>query len=142
MAGELTGYVIEGVAVPHSLELLHDLIDRVGGDHPDVLHEDLFMLETAVIEIAGNLIEHGRPSGAVDYRLRLDVLPDRLEGLLADSGEELPDLSPAAEPDLLAEDGRGIFLAQAVLDELTYRRTEEANTWRMVRRRRPLVVAG
>ena len=145
MAGELSGYVIEGVAVPHSLDLLHDLIDRVGGEHPDVLHEDLSMLETAVIEIAGNLIEHGRPSGAVDYRLRLNVLPDRLEGLLADSGEQLPhvaDIADIAEPDLLAEDGRGLLLAQAVLDELTYQRTDEANTWRMVRWRRPLLTDG
>lgn len=142
MAGEPNGYVVEGVAMPHALDLLHDLISRVGGDHPDVLAEDLCMLETAVIEIAGNLIEHGRPSGAVDYRLRLDVLPDRLEGLLADSGEELPQLVVTPEPDLLSEDGRGLFLAQAVLDELTYERTEQANTWRMVRRRRPLVSAG
>ena len=137
MVGEPAVYVVEGVAVPNSLDLLHDLMDRVGVDHPDVQNEDLSMLETAVIEIAGNLIEHGRPSGCVDYRLRLDVLSDRLEGLLADSGEPLPiTVLDGSAPDPLSEDGRGILIAQAVLDELVYERTEHANTWRMVRRRR------
>lgn len=137
MAGELTSYVVEGVAVPDSIDRLHELLGRVGGEHPDVLTEDLCMLETAVIEIAGNLIEHGRPSGGVEYQLRLEVLPDRLEGLLADSGGELPDVTTVGYPDPMSEHGRGILLAQAVLDELTYQRTPAANTWRMVRRRRP-----
>jgi len=130
-------YVVAGVAMPHSLDLLHDLLEQVGHQHPDVSVEDLWMLETAVIEIAGNLIEHGRPAGAVDYQLRVKVLPDRLEGLLADSGEALPGPVTGREmPDQLAEDGRGLLLAEAVLDELSYQRTDSANTWRMVRNRR------
>jgi serine/threonine-protein kinase RsbW len=136
MAGEQSLYVVEGVAVPDSLDLLHDLMERVGSDHPDVLSEDLSMLETAVIEIAGNLIEHGRPAGGVDYRLSLEVLLDRLEGMLSDGGEALP--MPPLDgdmPDPFSEAGRGILIAQAVLDELTYERTAVANTWRMVRQR-------
>lgn len=134
MRGE---YTAEGVAVPDSLEELHRLLEDVAGDHPEVSAEDVSMMETAVIEIAGNLIEHGRPAGSVRYRFTLTVLPDRLEGRLSDSGQELPrSLSVATAPDDdMSEDGRGLFLARAVLDELVYVRTPEANTWSMTRRR-------
>jgi serine/threonine-protein kinase RsbW len=130
-------YTAQGVAVPDSLETLHHLLAQVAAAHPDISAEDISMMETAVIEIAGNLIEHGRPPGEVSYRFILTVHPDRLEGLLADSGEELPgDLAGRGMPDDLAEDGRGLFLARAVLDELVYTRTPDANTWLLRRTRR------
>ena len=47
MTGE---YVLEGLAVPESLNLLHDLLDRVGRDHPDVDSADLMLFETAVVK--------------------------------------------------------------------------------------------
>ena len=66
------------------------------------------------------------------------MLPDRLEATLRDLGDELPeDLTGQAMPDELAESGLGIPLAQAGLDELTYRREADANVWTLVRLRRP-----
>ncbi|HET6919786.1 MAG TPA: ATP-binding protein [Jiangellaceae bacterium] len=130
-------YAVEGVALPDTLEQLHLLIARVAVDHPEVGAEDLSMLETAVIEIAGNLIEHGRPPGEVRYTFTLRVHPDRLIAVLSDSGEALPvSLSQPSMPDELTEDGRGLFLAHAVLDTLDYARPVEANTWEMTRLRR------
>ena len=38
MTGE---YLLEGLAVPESLNLLHDLLDRVGSEHPDIDSGDL-----------------------------------------------------------------------------------------------------
>jgi hypothetical protein len=29
-------YLLEGLAVPESLNLLHDLLERVGREHPDL----------------------------------------------------------------------------------------------------------
>ena len=134
MTGE---YVIEGLAVPESLNLLHDLLERVGQEHPDLDSADLMMFETAVIEVAGNVVEHGRPPGDVTWAFRLSVLPDRLQAKLSDSGEEYPGgawgtLMPA---DLLQEDGRGLALATAVLDSLEYERSTGANHWTMLRQR-------
>jgi hypothetical protein len=48
------------------------------------------MFETAVIEVAGNVVEHRRPPGHVTWAFRLSVLGDRLEARLSDSGEEYP----------------------------------------------------
>ena len=134
----MTGdYLLEGLAVPESLNLLHDLLERVGEDHPDLDAGDLTMFETAVIEVAGNVVEHGRPRGSVTWAFRLSVLPDRLEAQLSDSGEEYPGgtWGTSMPDDLLQEDGRGLALATAVLDSLDYRRSDGANHWTMLRRR-------
>jgi serine/threonine-protein kinase RsbW len=133
MAGD---YRVSGLAVPESLELLHDLLDRVRADQPELDETDLSMLETAVVEIHGNVVEHGRPPGQVVYAFELEVHADRLVGMLADTGSASPDLSQLDElPDLMAEGGRGLWLAKATLDDLEYARAGQRNTWRLTRRR-------
>ena len=134
MTGE---YLIEGLAVPESLNLLHDLLARVGEEHPDLDPGDLMLFETAVIEVAGNVVEHGRPPGSVSWSFRLSVLPERLEATLSDSGEEYPGgtWGTSMPDDLMQEDGRGLALATTVLDSLDYERTDDANHWTMLRAR-------
>jgi serine/threonine-protein kinase RsbW len=130
-------YLLEGLAVPETLNLLHDLLERVGREHPDLDAGDLMMFETAVIEVAGNVVEHGQPQGRVSWSFQLSVLPDRLEAQLSDSGEEYPGGTWGTEmpADLLQEDGRGLALATAVLDSLEYERSSGANHWTMLRHR-------
>src|SRR3954454_3329822 len=87
----MTGdYLLEGLAVPESLNLLHDLLERAGQEHPDLSASDLMLFETAVIEVAGNVVEHGQPYGRVKWSFWLSILPDRMEARLSDSGEEYP----------------------------------------------------
>jgi serine/threonine-protein kinase RsbW len=90
-----------------------------------------------VIEVAGNVVEHGRPPGDVSWAFRLTVLPDRLEATLSDSGEEYPGgtWGTTMPADPMQEDGRGLALATAVLDALSYERRGTVNHWRMVRER-------
>jgi serine/threonine-protein kinase RsbW len=133
MAGE---YSLDALAVPASLTDLHDLLEQVGLDHPDVSPADLMLVETAVIEIAGNVVEHGQPPGGVRYSFRLQVRPDRLECFLSDSGEPMaPGWDSAVMPASDLEEGRGLALAQAALDELSYARVDGGNVWRMTRYR-------
>lgn len=139
MAGDTRRYQADGIAVPASIDQLHELLERVAAEHPEVAAADLMLFETAVIELAGNIVEHGRPEGEVTFDFTLDVHPDRLEALLRDTGYPLPEGSDpdgATMPDAWAEDGRGLALAGAALDELAYEREPEANAWRLVRRRR------
>lgn len=132
MAGE---YRVETLAVPETLHLLHDLLERVRGDHPDVERSDLMLFETAVIEIANNVVKHGRPPGTIRYSFTLDVQCDRLLGHLCDGGPPLEE--PTRQmPGTDSEDGRGLALARVALDDLTYERVGEHNEWTMIRRRR------
>jgi serine/threonine-protein kinase RsbW len=134
----MTGdYLLEGLAVPESLNLLHDLLDLVGREHPEIDSADLMLFETAVIEVAGNVVEHGKPQGNVAWTFQLEVQDDRLEARLSDSGEEYPGgtWGTTMPADPMQEDGRGLALATAVLDALSYERRGTVNHWRMVRER-------
>ncbi len=125
-------YTLSGLAVPEGLDSLHDLLARASRDHQSLPPEDVMMLEMAVMEIAGNVIEHGKPSGAVVWNFTLDVGPP-LHATLADSGEEYVETWTGQMPDELAESGRGLALADAVLDQLLYERQGATNVWTMVR---------
>jgi len=132
MAGE---YRVDTLAVPETLNLLHDLLDRVRDDHPDVQRTDLMLFETAVIEITNNVVEHGSPPGTIRYSFSLDVQTDRLLGRLRDGGPPLK-ATTRPMPGTDSENGRGLALARVALDDLEYERVGDHNEWTMVRRRR------
>jgi len=134
VAGEPHRSELAASAVPESLDSLYDLFARVGAEHAELERSDLLLLETATIEVAGNILEHGRPQGHVRWRFRLDVLPERLEAELSDSGDAFTGTVEAAMPSAEALTGRGLPLALALLDDFSYVRTEDENRWRMVRR--------
>lgn len=128
-------YTLSGLAVPEGLDDLHDLVELIGKEHTGISMADLALFETAVIEIAGNVVEHGRPEGGVNWTFSLSVLPDRIEAVLSDDGLAFRTTADAAAsmPDTLAEDGRGLALAGLVLDALDYHRGDGVNQWRLVR---------
>ena len=133
MTGET--YSVAGIAIPEELDRLHGLFEQVSQEHPDVAPSDLQLFETAVVEIVGNVVEHGRPQGRVAWTFDLAVRPEELTAHLSDSGQEyVGDLS-ADMPDPTAQSGRGLPLARAILDGLDYSRDAGANHWTMVRTR-------
>ena len=134
MSGDGATLTLEGWAVPEGLEDLHALVERARDAHPDVDPEAFMMMETAVIEIAGNVVEHGRPAGQIWWSFTLRVLAEALEGTLADDGQEYGGDVSSVMPDPLAESGRGLALAHAALDELEYTRVDGTNVWTMRRR--------
>ena len=120
----------EGLDVLHrSLDRLRQATGRPRDDRP------LLLFETALGEIGGNVLTHGRPSGTVrpvEYALRFEG--GVVEASLTDSGaavhEHLGRDMPAAEN----ESGRGLAIARSLLDELGYERDGEVNRWRLVKR--------
>jgi serine/threonine-protein kinase RsbW len=129
-------HVLRSVAEPASLERVHDLLGLVWVQHPDVSADDRMRFELAVTEIAGNIVEHAGDPGPIEFQLGVLVYPDRLEARFLDPGRRMVvDFSSVAMPDGLAESGRGLALALAVSDELTYRNDGAANHWLIVRRR-------
>ena len=139
MAGEVPApaeYTVSGLAVPESIELLHDLLAEARADHPSLSEGDMSMIEMAIIEIAGNVVQHAPPGLTVVYSFVLDVHDDRLVGVLSHSGPAVEvDDDPEMPDDLMAESGRGLALAGAALDELRHEFTDDQNVWTLVRRR-------
>ncbi len=136
MPGESSEQVLAACAQPECIERVHQLLDELFADVGDMREEDRIGFETAVAEIAANVVEHaGGPQVALNLRVR--VFPDRLEALFVDTGAaptvDMTDL-PVSSP--LAERGRGLSLARWMVDEVVYERLDEQNVWRIVRRRR------
>ena len=125
---------LEGRADLQCVERVHDLVDQLWVLVPDVEPMERYRFETAVIEVAGNIVEHGGPE--VRLRLWLLVRPERVEAQFRDTGRPVDvEAALARVPDEMAEAGRGIALARSAVDEVTYERTGSTNRWRVLLRR-------
>ncbi len=134
MPGEPVSLTLAGRAEPACLDRVHDLVEELWTRGPDVDPADRYRFETAVIEVAGNIVEHGGPE--VRLRLWLIVTTDQLEAHFRDTGRAVDveaAVSRVAEP--LAETGRGIALARAAVDDVVYERTGSTNRWRVLKHR-------
>lgn len=128
---------VDGAAEPGWLEEVHDAFARLWAAAPDVPDLDRLRFETAVIEIATNVVRHTVPvgDGPVRATILLRARPERLEAELSDDGAPVRvDLDPAPVDDF-AESGRGIALVLRAVDSLSLDRDGDRNTWRLARHR-------
>ncbi|WP_152190370.1 ATP-binding protein [Georgenia satyanarayanai] len=133
MAGE---HRRTGLALPAALSEVHALFAEVAAAHPGLTVEDVMRVETALIELVGNIVEHGRPSGGVRYTLEVAVSPGEVVAHLADDAREpAPGAADHDMPDEWAETGRGLALAGALVDELVHEAGPTGNRWQITQRR-------
>lgn len=128
-------------AVPASLGAIHDLVEQVWSGTAGVTAADRLRFETAVVEVAGNIIEHATPAGgAAEVTLSLAVGTDRasIRGVFVDDGQEADvDLDEVRMPDPGAEAGRGLALVVSLCDRVHYERAGSTNRWTLVCHRSP-----
>jgi serine/threonine-protein kinase RsbW len=127
-------YTLEGFAVPEQLDAVHELLGRAATDHPELDPMDVMLFETAIIEIANNVVEYGRPEGEVRWKFTIRVHADQIEAEIDDTGQTFTPAQGAGMPGEDAEGGRGLALAEAVLDQIEFTRLGDTNHWHMVRR--------
>ena len=129
-------------ATPASLDDVLDLVQELWTCLGEVAGPDRIRFETAVAEVAGNILEHSRAaagSDGVTVSVRAAADENRLWATLVDDGQALDvDLDAARMPGPDAEDGRGLALARSLSDTLTYERSATANCWTVVCRRRDI----
>jgi anti-sigma regulatory factor (Ser/Thr protein kinase) len=126
---------VDGTAEPAWLDAVHGGLARLWSGAPDVPELDRLRFETAVIEIATNVVRHTSPAGDGPVRagVLLRVDPPRIEAEISDDGT-LADVDLDPPPvGALAESGRGIALVQRAVDTLTFVRRPGRNTWRITR---------
>ena len=93
------------------------------------------LFETALGEIGGNVLTHGRPPGTerpVDYDLRYEA--GVVVASLTDSGPQVHDHLDREMPGAESETGRGLAMARSLVDQLGYERVGEVNRWRLVKK--------
>ncbi|HKV89106.1 MAG TPA: ATP-binding protein [Candidatus Dormibacteraeota bacterium] len=118
-----------------ALQTLHRSIEllRVAAG-PSIDEDAVMRFETALGEIGANVLTHGRRGAGEDpiaYSLRLEGR--KAHASFVDRGPAVRDQLARAMPDAESEQGRGLAMARALLDELGYRREGDVNTWRLVK---------
>jgi serine/threonine-protein kinase RsbW len=127
----------ERLADPSCLDELHAALDRLWAEAPEVDESQRIRFATALAEVVANVVEHGRTlrGGAPTLTVEVAVRPDRVRADVFDDGVAVGPRASPADVDELAEAGRGLALAGAVLDELRYVREDAGNRWVLVVRR-------
>jgi serine/threonine-protein kinase RsbW len=117
---------------PDDVDTVHDLLARVWDDSPAVSAGDRMRFETALIELASNVMRHADAGQGVSCTLTIDVTEDGIEARLRDNGRPGDiELSRIEMPDEEAESGRGLALIHSLVDEVEYRRAADENHWRI-----------
>lgn len=123
---------LETAPGPRVLDDIAAVLSRAWSDNPSIPAAVRTYTEIAVGEISANILEHATPGW---IRLEVRVLADQIQVDLFDDGQPADvDLAAAALPDAMAERGRGIALAKASLEQLSYRR-DSVNHWTLVSKR-------
>lgn len=127
--------VLDTVTGAETLDAIGAMLEQMWFSHDHVPGSVRTELAIAVGEIGANIIEHAGKDRPVRLRMEVRVLPDKVQVNLVDDGPPAHvDVSrPPVMPDHLAESGRGLALAHAVLDMLHYRRSM-VNHWTLVSR--------
>ena len=90
---------------------------------------------TGVAEIAANIVQYAGGRRPVPIRMDIEVTQHQVKVVFTDDGEPAAvDLEAVSTPDALAKRGRGLALATAVLDELSYLRRGNHNQWTLISR--------
>lgn len=128
--------VVPGTSQPRLAQWGTGLVDRYSGveSRPGLPAEDRLRFETAVIEVANNIVEYATARLAdvpeVTIELTLTATADRVTAHFRDDGGPADiDLAGSRMPDVMAEYGRGIALTRALVDEVIYERSGSANIW-------------
>ena len=98
--------------------------------------EEAELLELAIGEACANAVEHGSPRGDANVfilRCFVHTAHSALVFEVEDEGREfeLTDMSLASLPDIYSEHGRGLFLINAIMDEVALLSTPRGLNIRM-----------
>ncbi|WP_405743415.1 ATP-binding protein [Streptomyces sp. NBC_01525] len=113
----------EPASVPLARRLLLGAMETAGVD-PDICYD----LSVALSEACANAVEHGGDEDGSDYRVTAYIDGDTCHIEVSDSGPGFVRAPRPADPALLtpppapadAEDGRGLFLIEALTDHVRY----------------------
>lgn len=129
-AAERRQRATEIAAGPGALDEVQSVLDSFWSLHVEVPARVRMEIGIAAAEIAANILEHGF---AISLRMELGLTPNEVHVEFAYAGEPVAvDLHSVSMPDEVAERGRGLAIAQAVLSLLSYVRDEAGNHWKLV----------
>lgn len=124
---------------PDEPDFLSEIQRTLDGAWPadDAMPEIVRMeMSIAAAEIGGNILDHAGRGRELRATMRVWAHADHVHVDFTDDGWPADvDLAAWRMPDALAENGRGLALARAMLRELSHRRDGDTNRWTLVSRR-------
>jgi serine/threonine-protein kinase RsbW len=115
-----------------TLDQIGTMLEDMWSVHDHVPSSVRTQVSIAVGEIGANIIEHAAQHRPVRLRMEVLVSPEEVRVAFLDDGPPAQvNLASATMPDPMAECGRGLPLAHAVLDRLIYHRNK-FNHWILV----------
>lgn len=127
--------VLETTAGPHTLGQIEAVLEEAWSQHNHVPEQVRMQVGIASGEIGANIVEHAAQGQPIRILMEVRVLTGEVWVEFTDDG--IParvDLNAVHLPDEMAERGRGLALAQAVLARLSYQRNS-MNHWVLVSKR-------
>jgi len=125
-----------------SIDSVHDALAELWRRHPGVGSFDRMALETALIELATNVIRYALRDGGTGAELHIAADGTELWAQIIDHGHEFPgNLTQLSMPGPDAESGRGLAVIASLMDVFEYRRRSPQNRWTISRRLTMPVVA-
>lgn len=119
-------------AGPAALDEADLLLTQMWSAFPHVPSRVRTQMAIATAEIVANIIEHAAAGRRVRVAMEVRVLATEVWVKFTDDGAPMQlDLSSVSLPDHDAERGRGLALARAALERLSYQRNS-ANHWTLV----------
>ena len=100
-----------------------------------------FQVDLVLEELVLNVVNHGSLGGEGEINIELVSDPEAVTIQIIDDGRPFDPLTDAPEPDTesgiedRAVGGLGIHLVRTMMDDVTYRREENKNHMRLVKRR-------
>ena len=100
-----------------------------------------FQVDLVLEELVLNFVNHGSRGGEGEINIELVSDPEAVIIQITDDGRPFDPLTDAPEPDTesgiedRAVGGLGIHLVRTMMDDVTYRREENKNHMRLVKRR-------
>ena len=129
-----TGLEIGGHRDP--LAAIQAELDALWSVHPNVPEHVRMQIAIAAGEVGANIVEHTGHGQPLGIRMRSQLVGDQVHVAFTDNGPPACiDLASVAMPDVMAERGRGLALAHAVLGQFAYCCDDLGNHWTLISHR-------
>jgi serine/threonine-protein kinase RsbW len=133
---QLAPVVLETVTGPDTIDAVQRCLDDFWSLCGNVPEDIRTQVATAVAEVSANIIEHAARGASVPMRMELQLLPGEVHVSFHDQGVPADvDLANPVMPSEFAQRGRGLALAAAVMNRISYVRDDTGNHWTLVSKR-------
>lgn len=114
---------------------VHSILETIWSDNNWVGEVDRMSFDTALVELASNVIKHISAEQNLSCLVTVKISPDRIEAIFVDTGKlvNIELKNHLSIPDEFSESGRGMPLINALVDQFIYTRSGKLNQWKIVR---------